>query len=162
MVRRAGRYTGRMETALREVVVAPDRFEIATDDVVFRAELRSAIAVCVYDAVAEAGALLHLRFILRGAQPTDVTDTTLATELLLLDRCIEALREIAPGARHLQAKIAAHLPEHSTAVEACDRVLVLVSHFLRDARAEVAPADIAVGAPRRLNFRPAMGWVQVR
>ena len=151
-----------METALREVIVAPDRFEIATDDVVFRAELRSAIAVCVYDGVAESGALLHLRFILRGAQPVDVTDTTLATELLLLDRCIEALREVMPGARHLQAKIAAHLPENSTAVDACDRVLGLVSHFLRDAGAEVAPADIAVGARRRLHFRPCMGWVQVR
>ena len=158
---RASVYSYCMETALREVLVAPDRFEIATDDVVFRAELRSAIAVCVYDGVAEAGALLHLRFILRGTQPTDVTDTTLATELLLLDRCVEALREVAPEARHLQAKIAAHLPEHSTAVEACDRVLVLVSHFLRDAGADVAAADIAVGAPRRLNFRPSMGWVQV-
>lgn len=150
-----------METALREVVVAPDRFEITTEDIVFRAELRSAIALCIYDAVGEAGALLHLRFIVRGTQPPDVTDTTLATELLLLDRCIEALREVTPGSRHLQAKIAAHLPENSTAVEACDRVLALVSHFLRDAGAEVAPADIAVGAPRRLNFRPSMGWVQV-
>jgi chemotaxis receptor (MCP) glutamine deamidase CheD len=151
-----------MEATLREVIVAPERFEIATDDVVFRAELKSAIAVCIYDGVAEAGALLHLRFILRGTQPTDVTDTTLATELLLLDRCIEALREVAPGARHLQVKIAAQLPENSTAVEACDRVLVLVSHFLRDAGADVAPADIAVGAPRRLDFRPSMGWVKVR
>lgn len=154
-------YKHSMETALREMIVAPDRFEIATDDVVFRAELRSAIAVCIYDAVAEAGALLHLRFIMRGTQPPDVTDTTLATELLLLDRCIEALREVAPSARHLQVKIAAHIPEHSTAVEACDRVLELVSHFLRDAGAEVVTTDVAVVAPRRLNFRPSMGWVQV-
>jgi len=151
-----------MTTALREVVVAPDRFEVATDDVVFRAELRSAIAVCVYDAVDEAGALLHLRFIVRGAQPVDVTDTTLAAELLLLDRCVEALRNASPAARRLQAKIAVHLPEHSTAVEACDRVLTLVSHFLRDAGAEVAPPDIGIGPPRRLQFRPSMGWVQVR
>src|SRR5579883_1981895 len=121
-----------MTTALREVVVAPDRFEVATDDVVFRAELRSAIAVCVYDAVDEAGALLHLRFIVRGPQPTDVTDTTLATELLLLDRCVEALREAAPSARNLQAKIAAHLPPESSAVDACEKVLTLVGHFLRD------------------------------
>src|SRR5690348_3374827 len=27
-----------METALREAIVAPDRFEVATDDVIFRAE----------------------------------------------------------------------------------------------------------------------------
>lgn len=159
---RSAVYSTSMESALREVVVAPDRFEIATDDVVFRAELRSAIAVCVYDAVAEAGALLHLRFIVRGAQPADVTDTTLATELLLLDRCVEALREDAPAARHLQARIAAHLPAHSTAVEACDSVLVLVSHFLRDAGANVSPPDVGLGAPRRLQFRPSMGWIQVR
>lgn len=150
-----------METALREVIVAPDRFEVAVDDVVFRAELRSAIAVCLYDAVEESGALLHLRFIVRGAQPVDVTDTTLATELLLLDRCVEGLREVAPAARHLQARIAVHLPE-SAAVEACDRVLMLVAHFLRDADAEVSPPDIGVGAPRLLQFRPSMGRVQVR
>lgn len=151
-----------MQTVLREVIVAPDRFEIATDDVVFRAELRSAIAVCLYDAVDEGGALLHLRFIVRGVQPADVTDTTLATELLLLDRCVEALREAAPAARNLQARIAAHLPEHSAAVDACDRVLTLVSHYLRDTGADVSTPNLGVGATRLLQFRPSMGWVQIR
>ncbi|MGH8261051.1 MAG: hypothetical protein ACREUG_15325 [Steroidobacteraceae bacterium] len=151
-----------METTLREVVVAPDGFEVATDDVLFRAELRSAIAVCVYDAVDEAGALLHLRFIVRGSQPLDATDTTLATELLLIDRCVEALREASPAARNLQARIVAHLPEQSAAVDACDRMLTLIGHFLRDAGAQVAPADIGVGTPRRLQFRPSMGWIQIR
>ncbi|HUN26349.1 MAG TPA: hypothetical protein VMU67_08580 [Steroidobacteraceae bacterium] len=140
----------------------PDRFEVVVDDAVLRAELVSGIAVALYDAVEEAGALLHLRFIVRGSQPSDVTDTTLATELLLLDRCIEALREAAPAARNLQAKIAAHLPEGSGAVQACESVLVLVGHFLRDGGAKVATPDIAVGPPRRMDFRPSMGWVQLR
>jgi len=145
-----------------EVNVAPDRFEVVKEDAVLAAELSSAIAVCIYDAVEEAGALLHLRFIARGTQPADVTDTTLATELLLLDRCIEALRDTAPGARNLQAKIAAHLPEDTTARGACENVLTLVAHFLRDIGATVPNPDVAVGAPRRLKFRPSMGWLHVR
>ncbi|HUK01932.1 MAG TPA: hypothetical protein VLW26_06600 [Steroidobacteraceae bacterium] len=151
-----------MASTPREIVVAPDRFEIATGDVVLRAELQSAIAVCVYDSVDEAGALLHLRFVLRGNKPTDVTDTTLATELLLLDRCVQSLRESAPSARDLQAKIAAHLPEGSLAMDACEKVLTLVAHYLRDAGASVSPADIQLGSPRRLQFRPSMGWLQLR
>src|SRR5688500_6452211 len=100
----------------REFTVAPDRFEIVTDDIVLKAELSSAIAVCVYDAVDDAGALLHLRFVVRGTRATDVTDTTLATELLLLDRCLEGLRRAASGARNLQAKIVVHLPEPAAAL----------------------------------------------
>jgi hypothetical protein len=76
----------------REITVAPDRFEVAADDAILVTELRSAIAVCVYDAVEEAGALLHLRCIVRSPKPVDMTDSTLATELLLLDRCVESMR----------------------------------------------------------------------
>ena len=77
-----------METLHRQVSVPPDRFEVVPDDVVFTVDLYSALAICIYDAVDEAGALLHLRVITRGVQPTEATDTTLATELLLLDRCV--------------------------------------------------------------------------
>ena len=79
----------------REITVAADRFEVAADDAILVTELRSAIAVCVYDAVEEAGALLHLRCIVRSPKPADMTDSTLATELLLLDRCVESMRELA-------------------------------------------------------------------
>src|SRR5262245_41767595 len=109
-----------MSTPQREVLVAPDRFEIVADDALLIAELQSAIAVCIYDAVEEAGALLHLRFIVRSARPADLTDTTLATELLLLDRCVQSLREAMPGARDMQAKIAAHLPEDTEAQKGCN------------------------------------------
>jgi chemotaxis receptor (MCP) glutamine deamidase CheD len=151
-----------MDSPYREVFVAPDRFEIVTDDALLKAELHSAIAVCVYDAVEEAGALLHLRFIIRGPKPSDVTDTTLATELLLLDRCIEAFRESAPGARNLQAKIAAHLPEGANAIGPFNSVLTLVSSFLTDAGASTSPPDMTVGATRKLTFRPSMGWLHIR
>jgi len=150
-------------TTFREVAVAPDRFEVVSDDAVLVAELHSATAVCIYDAVEEAGALLHLRFVIRATKPADVTDTTLATELLLLDRCIESLREITPAARNLQAKIAAHLPGDPDAQRACDSVLTLVRHFLDDSGMTVVASDVAAGSkPRELRFRPSMGWLQIR
>ena len=99
---------------------------------------------------------------MRHAKPIDVTDTTLATELLLLDRCLEALREAAPAARHLQARVVAHLAEAPHARPACESVLLLVRHYLEDAGVELLPEDIAAGPVRTLRFRPSMGWVHTR
>jgi chemotaxis receptor (MCP) glutamine deamidase CheD len=146
----------------REITVAPDRFEVAADDAILVTELRSAIAVCVYDAVEEAGGLLHLRCIVRTPKPVDMTDSTLATELLLLDRCVESMRELAPGARNLQARVVAHLSDHPQAQETCDNILTMVQHFLMDAGIQVLPVDVATGQARNLRFRPSMGWLQTR
>jgi chemotaxis receptor (MCP) glutamine deamidase CheD len=151
-----------MKMPHRQVSVPPDRFEVVADDVVFTVELQSALALCIYDALDEAGALLHLRLIMRGAKPVDVTDTTLATELLLLDRCVQTLRETAPAARNLQAKIVAHLPAGAASEGACDSVLTLLRHFLADVNIEEVSADIGSGAARALQFRPSMGWLQIR
>ena len=146
----------------REIQVPPDRFEVTTEDVLLTSELDSALAVCVYDAEEQAGALLHLRCIVRAARPADVTDTTLATEMLLLDRCLAALRETMPAARHLQARIVAHLADAPQAQPYCDTMLAMARHYLADAGVRLLPDDIAPGVPRTLRFRPAMGWVHTR
>jgi chemotaxis receptor (MCP) glutamine deamidase CheD len=147
----------------REIHVAPDRFEVTAGEALLTTELSSAIAVCVYDAAEEAGALLHLRCIARSSKPTDVTDTTLATELLLLDRCLESLRATAPAARHLQARIVVHLFEEAPQVRSnCETVVTLVKRFLEDAGVQLLPEDIAAGPARTLRFRPSMGWVHTR
>ena len=146
----------------REITVAPDRFEVAADDAILITELRSAIAVCVYDAVEEAGALLHLRCIIRTPKPVDMTDSTLATELLLLDRCVESMREVAPTARNLQARVVAHLSDQPGARDTFDIVLGMVQDFLADAGVRVLPLDMAAGQVRALRFRPSMGWLQLK
>lgn len=151
-----------MDRTCAEIEVRPDHFEVVSDDTVLTAELRSGIAVCLFDTVEEAGALLHLRCIMRSDKPVDVTDTTLATELLLLDRCVEALRDAVPAGRNMQAKIAAHFPSDAAAQAASRSVLALVSHFLRDAGAQAPAPDIATGSARRVVFRPGMGQVQIR
>ena len=146
----------------REIHVAPDRFEVSSGEALLVTQLQSAIAVCIYDASEEAGALLHLRCIIRAAKPLDVTDTTLATELLLLDRCLEALREAAPAARQLQARIVAHLSESAHARPVCETVMNVVRHYLTDAGVQMLPEDVAAGPVRTLRFRPGMGWVHTR
>jgi chemotaxis receptor (MCP) glutamine deamidase CheD len=145
----------------REIHVAPDRFEVTSGEALLITELSSAIAVCVFDAAEEAGALLHLRCIVRASKPADVTDTTLATELLLLDRCLQSLRETAPSARHLQARIVVNLSE-SAQVRPAQTVVAMVKHFLEDAGVELLPEDVAEGPKRTLRFRPSMGWVHTR
>jgi chemotaxis receptor (MCP) glutamine deamidase CheD len=146
----------------REINVAPDRFEVTSGEALLITELSSAIAVCVFDAAEEAGALLHLRCIVRSSKPADVTDTTLATELLLLDRCLQSLREAAPAAKHLQARIVVHLSDSTQARPACETVVAMVKHFLEDAGVELLPEDVAAGPKRTLRFRPSMGWVHTR
>ena len=146
----------------REINVAPDRFEVTANDLLLVTELCSAIAACVYDAEEQAGALLHLRCIVRASKPADVTDTTLATEMLLLDRCLLALREAAPAARHLQARIVVQLADAPQAAIVAETVVAMVGHYLEDAGVALLPADVASGGTRALRFRPAMGWVHTR
>jgi chemotaxis receptor (MCP) glutamine deamidase CheD len=152
----------RMVRPQPEITVAPDHFEVTDVDAVLVAELRSAIAVCIYDAVEEAGALLHLRCVVRVSKPADMTDTTLATELLLLDRCVESMREAAPAARNLQARIFAHVDDHPMATPVCEAALTLVKHFLADSGVRLLPVEMHSGQSRMLRFRPSMGWVQSR
>jgi chemotaxis receptor (MCP) glutamine deamidase CheD len=146
----------------REINVTPDKFEVALEDVLLVTQLQSALAVCVYDAEEQAGALLHLRCIVRTAKPIDVTDSTLATELLLLDRCLAALRESAPTARHLQARIVVHLADAPQAAPMCETMVNLVKRYLEDGGVRLLPEDIAAGPVRSLRFRPSMGWVHTR
>jgi chemotaxis receptor (MCP) glutamine deamidase CheD len=151
-----------MTAPAREILVGTDQFEVVTEDVLLRAQLTCAMAVCVFDTVDEAGALLHLRCVARQGSNPDATDTTLATELLLLDRCVQSLRTAVPQARALKAHIVVHLPAQSTARAACESMLTVVGHFMHDIGAELAPVDLDSGEPREVVFRPCMGTLQVR
>lgn len=147
--------------ALPEIHVAPDRFEVCVADALLVTQLDSALAVCLFDAVEPAGAMLHLRCIVRSNRPADVTDSTLATELLLLERCLESLRAAAPAARALQGRIVVHLAGEQ-ARTASDSVVGVARGFLEHEGVQLPPADVAGGSPRQLRFRPGMGWVNIR
>jgi len=146
--------------APRPVLIGPDHYEVAADDVVFTAEVAATVVLCLYDAIEEAGAALNLRFIARGEQRLELTDRTLATDLLLLDSCVAELRRISPRAQNLQGKIAAHVDEDLTPRATADAVLSLIRSYLEDAGVRIISTDLSV-EPARLRFRPAMGQIRL-
>lgn len=145
----------------RIVEVLPDHFEVAADDVLFSALLDGTLAVCLYDAVEEHGALLHLRFIARGSSQADVTDRTLASDLLLLDRCVETFRGAMERGIDVQGKIAASVEAGEPARQAAAAVLALIGEYLIDAGVRIVSHEVEYGAARSLHFRPSMGQLRL-
>ena len=149
------------EASVPEIRVAPDHFDVVTTDAVLVAELNSTFALCLYDAVLESGALIHLRVGPPGrVQDPELTDTTLSTDLLLLDRCFADLRQSEPRAQHWQAKVVGQVQDLPGARERFDGVRSFLSAFLADANVKLVSCDTHVDHVQLLRFRPAMGHVR--
>jgi len=149
------------EAPVPEIVVEPDHFDVVNSDVVLVARLESTFALCLYDAVLESGALIHLRVAPPGrVQDPNLTDTTLSTDLLLLDRCFVELRKCEPRAQHWQAKVVGQVQDLPGARERFDGVRSFLSAFLADADVKLVSCDTHVDLVQMLKFRPAMGHVR--
>ena len=89
---------GAMPSLPPEMFVDADTFRVSRESVLLVSELRAALAVCVYDDTQGVGGLLHLRYVATSNdQPIDLTDNTLSSALLLMDRFCKELR--GEGAR---------------------------------------------------------------
>ena len=149
------------EASVPEIRVEPDHFDVVTRDVVLVAELDSTFALCLYDAVLESGALVHLRVGPPGrVQDPELTDTTLSTDLLLLDRCFAELRQSEPRAQHWQAKVVGQVQDTPGARERFDGVQSFLSAFLNDTNVKLISCDTHVEHVQLLRFRPSMGHVR--
>jgi chemotaxis receptor (MCP) glutamine deamidase CheD len=149
------------EDSVPEIRVEPDHFDVVTRDVVLVAQLDSTFALCLYDAVLESGALVHLRVGPPGrVQDPELTDTTLSTDLLLLDRCFGELRKSEPRAQHWQAKVVGQVQDSPGARERFDGVQSFLSAFLSDTNVKLVSCDTHVNRVQLLRFRPAMGHVR--
>ena len=149
------------EAPVPEVRVEPDHFDVVNRDVVLVARLESTFALCLYDAVLESGALAHLRVGPPGrVQDPELTDTSLSTDLLLLDRCFSELRRSEPRAQHWQAKVVGQVHDTPGARERFDGVRNFLSAFLADTDVKLISCDVHLGQAQVLRFRPAMGYVR--
>jgi chemotaxis receptor (MCP) glutamine deamidase CheD len=149
------------EAPVQEIRVEPDHFDVVTRDVVLVAQLESTFALCLYDAVLESGALVHLRVGPPGrVQDPELTDTTLSTDLLLLDRCFIELRKAEPRAQHWQAKVVGQVQDLPGARERFDGVRGFLTAFLNDTDVKLVSCDTFVDHVQLLRFRPAMGHVR--
>jgi chemotaxis receptor (MCP) glutamine deamidase CheD len=147
-----------MEQSRQQILVPVDQYAITQRDVVFAASLKGSMALCLSDELQEAGGLLHMQ----GGRPgrvndPELTDNTLSSDLLLLDRCLAELRRSDPRARHWQARLVAHADELAGGRERLIGIQSFVEAFLDDANIRLVASTIHEGEPRMLRFRPALG-----
>jgi hypothetical protein len=91
--------------------IQPDAYRIARDVGTLVCQLNAAVAVCVSDDTQGVGGLLHLRFLHHNhSKPLDLTDNTLSSDLLLLDRFCKDLRAEGARKQSWRVKLVCHIP----------------------------------------------------
>jgi chemotaxis receptor (MCP) glutamine deamidase CheD len=146
---------------LVEVSVAPDTYHVSPEPLLLTADLNGALALCLHDEGRRVGGLLHLRFKGGTGRPSDVTDNTLSSVLVVLDRFKRAVVGNTAKRDDIQARIIAHaLPptdEHEPSATLVDLI-----------QADLADGKISCGAQtmRRLHvvrvcFQPFEGRVWI-
>jgi chemotaxis receptor (MCP) glutamine deamidase CheD len=151
-----------MATLTPSIVVEPDHYLVSQDSTPMTAQLSATFVVCFYDAVHEAGAMVHLRSGPPGrAHDAELTDTTLSSDLLLIDRCIEELRAATPKAQHWQARLLAQVDTAPGARARFEGMRDLLTAFLGDAGVTLISCDILDEPGARVRFDPVMGkaWI---
>ena len=147
---------------LTEVLVAPDTYQVSPEPVLMIADLRGALALCLHDETRGVGGLLHLHFVGGSGRPSDVTDNTLSSILVVLDRFKRAVLGSSARRDDVHARILAHaLPPTDADAEPRATLVDLI-------RADLADGKIACGAqvtrrtdPLRVCFQPFEGRVWV-
>lgn len=145
-----------------EVVVQPDAFRVSKESMLLACELRGALAVCVYDDTQPAGGLLHLRYVaIANDQPLDLTDNTLSSDLLLMDRFCKELRSAGARKQSWRVSIFGHTPDTPGMQAPAATVIDLCKAYFADARLPVECKEFnrSPGLLVRLDPRGGRIWV---
>jgi chemotaxis receptor (MCP) glutamine deamidase CheD len=149
-------------TTPAEIFVASDTFRVSRESVLLVCELRAALAVCVYDDTQAVGGLLHLRYVAtNNNQPVDLTDNTLSSDLLLMDRFCKELRLLGARKQSWRVTILAHTPELPNMKDPAATVIDLVKAYFADSRLPTECKEVhrAIGLLVRLDAREGRVWV---
>jgi chemotaxis receptor (MCP) glutamine deamidase CheD len=146
---------------LTELSVAPDTYHVSPEAVLLTAELSGALALCLHDEGRRVGGLLHLPFKGGTGRPSDVTDNTLSSILVVLDRFKRAVLGNKAKRDDVQARIIAHALPPTDEDEPRATLVDLI-------RADLADDKISCGAQTlrrveavRLCFQPFPGRVWI-
>lgn len=145
-----------------EIVVQPDAFRVSKDAMLLACELRAALAVCVHDDTQATGGLLHLRYVaVANDQPLDLTDNTLSSDLLLMDRFCKELRASGARRQSWRVSIFGHTPGTPGMAAPAATVIDLVKAYFADARLPVECKEFSrpLGLVVRLDPHGGRIWV---
>lgn len=147
---------------LKEISIQPDAFRVASEPVLLVADLRAALAVCLHDDTQGVGGLLHLRYVATDNDgPVDLTDNTLSSDLLLMDRFCKELRSAGARKHSWRVRIYAHLPESPNVEKPAATVLDLLRAYFADSRRPTECKEVCkpVGVQVRFHAREGHVWL---
>lgn len=142
--------------------IQADAFRIAREAALLSCELNAAIAVCVHDDTQGVGGLLHLRFTPHSlAKPADLTDNTLSSDLLLLDRFCKELRSEGARKQSWRVQLIGHIPTTDGMETPAATLLDLLRAYFADSRLPVECKEVRRAGTVVINFDPREGAMRV-
>jgi chemotaxis receptor (MCP) glutamine deamidase CheD len=147
--------------SLAEMIVAPDTYQVSSEPVLMVAELSGALALCLHDEGRGVGGLLHLRFIDGTGRPSDITDNTLSSVLVVLDRFKRGVVGNTPRRGDIQARILAHALPPRDESEPRASLVDLIRADLADVKIECGTQTVRRTEALRVCFQPFEGRVWI-
>jgi hypothetical protein len=146
---------------LPEITVTPDTYEVSPEPVILVAHLQGALALCLHDEGRGVGGLLHLRYTSGDGRPTDVTDNTLSSVLVVLDRFKKAVLGNSFRSDEVQARVLAHSLPPLNESEPTATIVDLVQADFADSKIHCGSQVIRRTEGLRVCFEPFQGRVWV-
>lgn len=125
------------------------------------AELHGALALCLHDEARGVGGLLHLKFMGDTGRPSDVTDNTLSSVLVVLDRFKRAVLGNASKHDDIQARILAHALPPTGVGEPSASLVDLIKADLADGKIACGTQTMRRVESLRVCFQPFEGRVWI-
>jgi chemotaxis receptor (MCP) glutamine deamidase CheD len=144
----------------QELIVGPDAYSISRDPVLLVAHLRASMAISLYDDTQGVGGLLHLRYVATlNDRPLELTDNTLSSSVLLIDRFCKEMKKAGSRAQWWRVRILAHSAMPETDVAAAT-VLDLVRAYFVDSTKPVNCQEFnrVAGVTVRTHAREGQIW----
>lgn len=142
-------------------MVEPDTYQVSPEPMLMIADLHGALALCLHDEGRKVGGLLHLRFKGGTGRPSDVTDNTLSSVLVVLDRFKRAVLGNTARRDDVQARILAHGLPPTDAGEPSATLVDLIKADLADGKIACGTQTTRRTEALRVCFQPFEGRVWV-
>lgn len=146
---------------LTEVVVSPDTYHVSPEPMLLIADLHGALALCLHDEGRGVGGLLHLKFMGGTGRPSDVTDNTLSSVLVVLDRFKRGVLGNSSKRDDIQARILAQALPPTGVDEPTASLVDLIQADFADGKISCGTQTVRRVEPLRVCFQPFEGRVWV-
>jgi chemotaxis receptor (MCP) glutamine deamidase CheD len=139
-----------------------DAYRVTRGGAALSCELDAAVAVCIHDDTQGVGGLLHLRFVPHSqAKPMDLTDNTLSSDLLLLDRFCKELRAEGARKQSWRVRLIGHIPTVNGMETPAATLLDLLRAYFADSRLPVECKELRRQGAVLVYLDPREGNVRV-